>query len=115
MSVRLYFSKKNHTDNSFVFTTRTGNMFNRRNIQRLLESMLERSNCECKDYSPHSLRHGYGSVLISEGVDIKVVSELLGHKDVSFTYNVYIGAFQKDKIKAVNDVFGNKKAPKEVP
>ena len=48
------------------------------------------------------LRHGYGSILISKGADIKLVSELLGHSDVTFTYNVYIGIFQEDKRKAVN-------------
>ncbi len=64
--------------------------------------MLKNSSCNRKDYPPHSLRHGYGSILISKGADIKLVSELLGHSDVTFTYNVYIGIFQEDKRKAVN-------------
>ncbi len=64
--------------------------------------MLKNSSCNRKDYTPHSLRHGYGSILISKGADIKLVSELLGHSDVTFTYNVYIGIFQEDKRKAVN-------------
>ena len=37
----------------------------------------------------------------SMGTDIKIVSELLGHSDVSFTYNVYIGIFDRDKHDAV--------------
>ena len=37
----------------------------------------------------------------SMGKDIKIVSELLGHSDVSFTYNVYIGIFDRDKRDAV--------------
>lgn len=48
-----------------------------------------------------SLRHGYGSILLSMGTDIKIVSELLGHSDVSFTYNVYIDIFDRDKQDAV--------------
>ena len=38
---------------------------------------------------------------MSKGIDIKIVSELLGHKDVSFTYNVYISIFEEDKHNAV--------------
>lgn len=48
-----------------------------------------------------SLRHGYGSILLSMETDIKIVSELLGHSDVTFTYNVYIDVFDKDKHDAV--------------
>ena len=43
--------------------------------------------------------------MISKGVDIKIVSELLGHADVSFTYNVYVGILKEDKINAVRNVF----------
>lgn len=63
------------------------------------------ADCVCKEYTPHSLRHGYRSILISNGVDIKIVSELLGHSDVAFTYNVYIGILKKDKINAIKNVF----------
>ncbi len=40
--------------------------------------------------SPHSLRHTYCSTLFRQGVKINVVSNLLGHKDVSTTYGIYI-------------------------
>jgi len=103
-----YFDKIPHTPNDNVFLTSNNTIFNRRNLQRVLENMLRHSNCFCKEYTPHSLRHGYGSVLISNGVDIKIVSELLGHSDVAFTYNVYIGILKEDKINAVKSVFNLK-------
>ncbi len=62
---------------------------------------MKNSDCIIKSYTPHILRHGYGSILLSKGVDIKIVSELLGHEDVSFTYNVYIDIFKNDKQEAV--------------
>jgi integrase len=40
--------------------------------------------------SPHSLRHTYCSTLFRQGVKINVVSNLLGHKDVSTTYGIYV-------------------------
>lgn len=92
----------------YVFLNRNGKPFSKESLQRTLKTMLENSNCACKEYTPHSLRHGYGSVLISKGVDIKIVSELLGHSDVAFTYNVYIGVLKEDKINAVRSVFDKK-------
>lgn len=86
---------------SYVFTTSNGTQYERRTVERTLQFMMKNSKCRRKDYTPHSLRHGYGSVLISKGVDIKIVSELLGHTDVAFTYNTYIGILREDKINAV--------------
>lgn len=100
-----YFNEIPHTSNDNVFLTANKTIFGKRNLERILSNMLEHSNCYCKNYTPHSLRHGYGSVLISKGVDIKIVSELLGHSDVAFTYNVYIGILKEDKINAVKNVF----------
>ncbi len=38
----------------------------------------------------HTLRHTFASLLFLKGVDIKVISEILGHADTGFTYNTYI-------------------------
>ena len=45
----------------------------------------------------HGLRHSFGSMLLLDGVDIKMVSLLLGHKDISTTYNIYIN-FTKNQV-----------------
>lgn len=36
------------------------------------------------------MRHTFASRLLKKKVDIKVISELLGHKDVSTTYDIYV-------------------------
>ena len=98
----IMFAYANKTkDDDFVFVTAEGHPYNKRTVERTLQRMLKNSNCRRKDYTPHCLRHGYGSVLISKGVDIKIVSELLGHSDIAFTYNTYIGTLREDKINAV--------------
>lgn len=50
----------------------------------------------------HTLRHTCASMLIRKGVDIKVVSEILGHSSVAFTYNTYVHLIQAQKISAMN-------------
>ncbi len=50
----------------------------------------------------HALRHTFGSILIRKGVDIKVVSEILGHSTVQFTYDKYIHIIKEMKAQAVN-------------
>lgn len=37
----------------------------------------------------HQLRHRYASVLLAGGVDIRALSEYLGHHDPAFTLRVY--------------------------
>ena len=37
----------------------------------------------------HDLRHGAATLLLSEGVPAKVVSEMLGHASVALTLDVY--------------------------
>ncbi len=37
----------------------------------------------------HDLRHTHGSLLIKEGVPVKVVSERLGHADIAHTIQTY--------------------------
>lgn len=48
----------------------------------------------------HSLRHTYASYLISQGVDLISISQLLGHENLNITLKVY--AHQLDKLKDKN-------------
>lgn len=98
----LHFRKYYQGEDGFVCVNdKNQNHYTRRLVERTLERIVKNSKCRDKSYSPHSLRHGYGSILLSMGTDIKIVSELLGHSDVSFTYNVYIDIFDRDKQDAV--------------
>ncbi len=49
----------------------------------------------------HTLRHTFASLLIKKSVDIKIVSEILGHKDVAFTYNTYVHILEEQKEQAM--------------
>jgi hypothetical protein len=47
--------------------------------------------------SLHSLRHGYASLLIAEGLDVLFVSRQLGHADPGVTLSVYAHLFARAK------------------
>lgn len=49
----------------------------------------------------HTMRHTYASDLFSKGVDIKVISAQLGHKDVTTTYDIYVHLIEGAKNTAV--------------
>ena len=47
------------------------------------------SKTKIRELSFHSLRHTYATLCIEKGMDIKTLSELLGHADVKITLNTY--------------------------
>lgn len=104
MEVLMYLKEHNKSteDSDYVCMSKTGNIANMRNITKTLNAMLIRANCEVKHCGMHSLRHSFGSYLVSQGVDISVVSKLMGHKNISVTYNVYIHILNQSQIDAIN-------------
>ena len=52
----------------------------------------------------HDLRHGAASLMVAANVDIKVVSELLGHSGTTITRDIYISVFDPLKRQPVQAV-----------
>jgi site-specific recombinase XerD len=92
----------NHKPDDYIIVNKNRNIINQRNLTRTLNAMLSRAKCSVEQCGLHSLRHSFGSFLISHGADIKVVSELLGHKDVSTTYNIYVHILPKQHESVIN-------------
>lgn len=53
-----------------------------------------------KGISLHSMRHGYGSFLLSQGASLPAVSRLLGHSSTAITGNTYAHALPQDLMAA---------------
>ena len=87
----------NHKVEDFVVLNKNGKSPIARNVQKTLDSMLIRSGCSITHCSLHGLRHGFGAILLINGVDIKIVSKLLGHEKISTTYDIYID-FTKEQV-----------------
>lgn len=53
----------------------------------------------------HGLRHSFATKLIRDKADLKTVSSILGHSDVSITMNLYVHPDMEQKKNAVNNSF----------
>lgn len=94
------------TDN--IFVTESNIPPSQSSLTRTLKAILTRADINPVGFGLHDLRHSFGSMLLQKGwetnqpVDIKVISELLGHKDVSITYNTYVHIMNTHKSEVMN-------------
>lgn len=51
----------------------------------------------------HDFRHTHASILLSNGMQVKAVSERLGHSNIQTTLDIYTHVMQKDKDKLIDD------------
>ena len=73
----------------WVFPTSIGTTINVNNLRyRSWKQLLERAHLP-SGTRIHDLRHSEATLLLSKGVPIKVVSEMLGHSNVSITLSIY--------------------------
>lgn len=71
-----------------LFQTAAGNRPTPSYLRKRFKYAGEAINCDWVNL--HTMRHTYASKLFKNKVDIKVISKLLGHKNVSTTYNIYV-------------------------
>src|SRR5579859_5108060 len=75
-------------DLDLVFCTNTGNHIAASNLRTAHMRLLNRLQLPYIRF--HDLRHTAATLLLLQGVPVKVVSELLGHASVTITMNLYM-------------------------
>jgi integrase len=116
-------------DTGAVFTTETGAWFHSDGLGRALASLLEW--CKPSEHTkrlrgvpiahraalkailedlkplphitPHDLRHTAASIMVSNGLQMGLVSETLGHASLSITSDTYTHVLASDKLHAIPD------------
>jgi len=75
-------------DTGLIFTTPIGTPVDPRNLHRQFKHML--GAAELPQVSRfHDLRHACATYLLSQGVTLRTISDLLGHSSISVTSDVY--------------------------
>lgn len=59
-----------------------------RTIQYRFENILKK--CQIENFNFHMLRHAFATRCVSMGLDVKSLSEILGHSDIQLTLNLYV-------------------------
>lgn len=67
---------------------------------------MERELALTDHYRLHDLRHTYGSRLVLDGVNIRVVQYLMGHSSVEVTMRIYSHCSAQDAAKELVRVYG---------
>lgn len=96
----LTYIKNINGDKKYVLARESGNVGTPRLLDKAFRLILK--HCDITPSTGvHSLRHTFASILFKNGVDVKTVSELLGHSSTTITYNTYIHLIQEQKAQAV--------------
>ncbi len=78
---------KRWQEHGLVFTTSIGTPIHPRNLVRHYHRVLREANLPKKRF--HDLRHTCASLLLAQGVQPRVVMEVLGHSQISLTMDTY--------------------------
>ncbi len=73
------------TDNRALFGSRDSNRISVTAVHRLVKKHMLQAGIDPDQYSAHKLRHTAATLMISNGVDIKTVQEVLGHEHLNTT------------------------------
>lgn len=95
----IYKNVKNFNKNTY-FLTGNKHYIEPRNLQNKFKKIL--ANAKINDINFHALRHTFATRAIENGIDVKSVSEILGHSNVSMTLQKYVHISMQQKLKEIN-------------
>ena len=78
-------NKKILSDNRALFGSRDHNRISVTAVHRLVKKYLTMAGLDSTQFSAHKLRHTAATMMLSGGVDVKTVQEVLGHENLNTT------------------------------
>ena len=85
--------------NDLVFCSEIGTPYEGRNLTRVLHRTLKKAGLE--KMGVHALRHTFATRAIESGMDVRTLSEILGHAKVALTLQLYAHSSMETKQKAM--------------
>ena len=93
--------KRKASDSEFVVSER-GSPVSVRSFQRSFELLLKKNRISHRGF--HSLRHTFATRALECGMDVKTLSEILGHKNPSVTLSRYAHSLIEHKSAMMNRI-----------
>ncbi len=93
-------------DHDLVFSTRRGGFLDPTYLLERFQKLLDEASLPHMRF--HELRHSAATMLLSMGINAKVVQELLGHSTISMTLGTYshvLPGMQRDAMDGLDDFF----------
>ena len=78
-------NKKVLSDNRALFGSRDNNRISVTAVHRLVKKAFMQAGLDSTQFSAHKLRHTAATMMLSGGVDVKTVQEVLGHENLNTT------------------------------
>ena len=95
------FLKEMHRKNKSGYLIRSENgIVSVRSYQKTFSTLLKRLNIPHKGF--HALRHTFATRALECGMDVKTLSEILGHKNPAITLNRYAHSMMEHKKEMMN-------------
>ena len=73
------------SDNRALFGSRDNNRISVTAVHRLVKKALLQAGLDSTQFSAHKLRHTAATMMLSGGVDVKTLQEVLGHENLNTT------------------------------
>lgn len=101
------------SDLDLVFPTPNGKPQHRSNIHRIFKPIVE--EMELGRFTPHCIRHTFATILLSEGVNPKLVATLMGHSPgsgdlIMSTYGHLLPCDAERAAKTLGDILAREEA-----
>ena len=87
-AIDAYLEERNQkvlSDNRALFGSRDSNRISVTAVHRLVKKALLQAGLDSTQFSAHKLRHTAATMMLSGGVDVKTVQEVLGHENLNTT------------------------------
>ena len=88
------------TNSGYIFASSVGTPIDPHNLYREFQKIC--NDAGLGDWHPHELRHSAASLMLSQGVKIQVVSQVLGHASIRMTADVYGHILDPDREEAAS-------------
>ena len=100
LKIRKNITVKNTKDSNILFISNKGGQLSKSALRNIIKKAYKKVNINSDIYTIHTLRHTCATLLYRNGIDIKIIKELLGHVQIDTT-EIYTHLYDKDVMNAL--------------